>query len=733
MNNLDENPIDNNVTDKDETWPWWLPNLVMPTRLVGFVVSFGYLILTVIWTWPMLPQINVGVIAPLWGIEQPDISQNVWNVWHFVNTWYLGNPFMTQAIFYPQQINLFHQSYGFMQLLMVAPIAHWFGPIVGANTILAMGYWGGAIGMFLLLLPFTNNKYLAFFLGWIYVIAPAHQMNVAMSADENAAVQWIVLLHLSLVWWLRQPTYWRTGLVCFVLVVNTLASGYLGLFGIVYAVLFVLFAIVYRRNSVWTKQLLLHGACIGVLWLTVVSILLMPSWSRYPYQSEHFLSLEEHQQKLGIGDWYQRQSNPLLVISVVDLIIPTENQRFWNWILPDVVLKNGSQMGGYIGVLVLTFVCVGLFQFPQVRIVVVFAGILLLLAAGLQLRIFPDSQSMSLPGIFWLLDLASPFRNASRPGLFMLWAWIPLLLTFSFVVKTWNKPILTAVLVLCIYVDYAPIPWTISRQEADPAASLLAQTTQKDDYGSVLTIPFGKNDPQPLLDQVCHGRPIAAGYLARIPSFLTSMRGIIKEQNIKSDVIPIRPIDELANLDIRYVVLKKNAPEYSRVILQKSGAELILSQFSEEVWRIPRTKKPALLPGYGWGEPEEDITSQWYWQKWRWSTSNSEILILSQQDSVASIAIGIGGLSAKTVSVRVNGTGAFVLNAPELPVVSNRVIHIPIHAGLNQIVFSSPVTKDGNRELGVLFAQLELVDSDGIVGGASLPTAPYYSQRWLCP
>ena len=84
------------------------------------------------------------------------------------------------------------------------------------------------------------------------------------------------------------------------------------------------------------------------------------------------------------------------------------------------------------------------------------------------------------------------------------------------------------------------------------------------------------------------------------------------------------------------------------------------------------------------------------------------------------------------VQVFVNGRASFALQVPPLPATVDRVVTIPVRAGLNQVVFATTTRPDYGREIGVLFARLELRDSSAVIGGRTIPAVPQYTERWLC-
>lgn len=711
----------------DLAWPWWLPELTWPSWSALLGASVGYIVLTMLWTWPMVLVWQHGVIVPPWNVDQPDVSQNVWNLWHLINTWQSGNPLLTTAVFYPQQLNLMYQSYGLAQAVLVLPIVAVWGPIAGANAILALGYWGGAFGVFVLIWALSKRPGFAFVVGWIYAITPAHQYNVAWAADENAALQWIVLLHISIIWWLRQPNRWRWIAPLGMLVINTLASGYFGLFGAVYLGLMVLWSLWYRWIPAWHVRILSQSVLIAVLWVGSAVALLAPPLAEYPYADQTDVAANPlaRESDLTLADWYMRQTIATHVVAVSDLVLPTQEQPWWRWLAPEVEVP-GSQMGGYLGWSVLLIVAWGMWHMPSLRPMLGLAGLIVLLAAGLEMRLWPGQPFPALPGPFWVLNSTAVFRNASRPGLFLLWAWLPLVLVLAQVLVQTRGRWMWLALALLVWGDFMPFTWTSSPQRASAAAPIIKHAP---DDGAVLYLPFEKNGARPLLDQVCHGRASATGYMARVPARVTPMRHVISQPDPWQDVIPVRAVDELANLGIRYVVVSPGTPTYSTDALQVGGASPWAQSGADVIWRIPDATTPALVPGSGWWDPEQNGDT-----RWRWSGARSTVQIIAVRDSVVRIGLTMSRLDAsQPLQMWVNGVLYQEFMVPSMPVMLERTVIVPVQAGRNDIVFVTGTTTDPvGREIGVSFSRIEISASAPLIGGTQLPAAPTYARSWLC-
>jgi len=98
------------------------------------------------------------------------------------------------------------QSYGLTNLVMVLPIAYLFAPVVAANMIVLLGFWAGIVLMTILAYRICDSLPLAFIVGCLFVLTPAHLKNVEWAADKNATLHWVVLVHIVGVWWLRRPS-----------------------------------------------------------------------------------------------------------------------------------------------------------------------------------------------------------------------------------------------------------------------------------------------------------------------------------------------------------------------------------------------------------------------------------------------------------------------------------------------------------------------------------------------
>ena len=400
-------------TVPDHAWPWWLATGPKYPRWQWVLVCVAALCCTIAMTWPVALQLGDGVMTTPERTVNPDLGQNVWNVWHFAATWRDGDLLWSRLVAAPLAINLATQSYGLTNLVLTLPIALIAGPIVAANSIILLGFWAGIVLMTVLAVRVTRSLPLAFVLACVFVLSPAHLKNIEWAADENAALQWIVLVHLASVWWLRLPDLRRASVLALVMIVVSLASGYFGLFGVVYVgllTLATLWAVPVRR---WRGAVLTSGAAVVVFWAGVMAVLSSDLTNPLVRAGVHW---DAAQVSIGgtegLRDWVMRQTIWLHVVSVADLITPLRNHPLWGNVPMIAQVRHPSEMGGYLGL-----VCLGLLVWTSrhhhvVRLLVAVAGVCVVLAGGLELKLWYDQPFAAIPGLFWILDVVGVFRNA---------------------------------------------------------------------------------------------------------------------------------------------------------------------------------------------------------------------------------------------------------------------------------------------------------------------------------
>ena len=709
---------------------WWVIQVPRRSARWWAVVGVAYVVLTVLWTWPLAANFADASIQGMAAVpEKPvDTAQNTWNIWHFRLHWADGSwPLSTERIFYPQRLNLMFQTYALPNLLIAAPLAAVIGDIGAMNVLVVLGFVAAALGMNALLRAYGVSDGLAFGLGWLFVASPAHLSVVQSSGVERAMMGWLLVVHWAIARMVRQPG-WRSALVlASALVVASLKSGYYGLYGLVYCGVLTVAALhdVQIRQR-WAQMFGWFGSGVAG-WAVVMAVLL--SWPPSGYLGQRATSEQTLVgTSVALDDWYMRQTDTMHVLSLADIITPPSQHQLWRMLgvaehypRPDV--------DGYLGVGVVLLVLLSCWSERRIWVLAAVTGVLLWLACGPTVRLWEGQTEGTLPGLYALLNSVSVYKNATRPGMFLYFAWIPLTFVLAAALQrvTIWFPRLAVVLLVLLVVDFWPPVWGTVRHTPSIVVSLIPKD---EPAGAVLEIPASMDEGQGLLDQMCHGRPLAAGYLARVPDFyVTPMHGVVSPPQETIDVIPSHPLREMGNIGVRYLVVHSDAPYFVLANLIAWEVPLLAKVERERVFRVPVPTEASLVAAKNWWDSEDNGT-----QRWRWSQAESRLIILSERPKVVRIAMTMSSIAPVTAQWRLNGTDVFAHDVPAQPQMMSRVVSLPIVAGVNYLdVRSATTTDEYGRAVGIAFTRLEIVGSSEVLGGEPMVIPATDRDTPLCP
>ncbi len=709
---------------------WWVIQVPRRSARWWAVVGVAYIVLTVLWTWPLAANFADASIQGVAAVpEKPvDTAQNTWNIWHFRLHWADGSwPLSTERIFYPQRLNLTFQTYGLPNLLIAAPIAALIGDMAAMNVLVVLGFVVAALGMNALLRAYGVSDRLAFGLGWLFVASPAHLSVVQTSGIERAMMGWLLVVHWAIARMVRQPG-WRSALVlASALVVASLNSGYYGLYGLVYCGLLIVAALHDAQiRQRWVQTFGWFGSGVAG-WAVVMAVLL--SWPPSGYLGQRSTSEQTLVgSSVALADWNIRQNDPIHILSLADSVTPPSHHWLWR-VFGFAEEYPHPGVGGYLGIGVVLLVLMGCWSERRVRVLAVVTGVLLWLACGPMVRLWDGQTVGTLPGIYALLNSVSVYKNATRPGMFLFYAWIPLTFVLAAALQrvTIRSPRLAVVLLVLLVIDFWPPVWGLVRHTPSPAVSLIPKDEPP---GAVLEVPARMDEGQVLLDQMCHGRPQVAGYLARVPDFyVTPMHGVVAPPKETIDVIPSHPLREMGNIGVRYLIVHPDAPFFVLANLIAWEVPLLAKVERERIFRVPVPTEASLVAAKNWWDSEDNGT-----QRWRWSQAESRLIILSERPKIVRIAMTMSSIAPVTAQWRLNGSDVFVQDVPAQPQMTSRVVSLPIVAGVNHLDVRSATTTDVHgRAVGIAFTRLEIVGSSEVLGGVPMIIPATDRDTPLCP
>ena len=121
----------------------------------GFVL-LGYLLLTVIMTWPLVTQLTTAIPG-----DSFDGWQNYWNLWWMKTALVdrLQTPFVTDLLYYPTGVGLYFHTLNPFNGLLTLPLQLSNGLFVAYNTVILFSWTMAGYGVYLLTLWILDFRF----------------------------------------------------------------------------------------------------------------------------------------------------------------------------------------------------------------------------------------------------------------------------------------------------------------------------------------------------------------------------------------------------------------------------------------------------------------------------------------------------------------------------------------------------------------------------------------------
>jgi hypothetical protein len=689
------------------------------------LIFLGYLLLGVVFTWPLALSMAGGVIQK--GGLAVDAGQGVWNLWWartaVLNGW---SPFETRYLFYPLQLNLFLQTLSLPNALLAAPVLLAAGPVAAFNTLALLSFGLGGLFAYRIARALVDDRLAALAAGFVFAFGPYHIQRLWSGPMELIAVQWAPLYILLLMAALARRSLPSVALAAAALLVTTLASQYYGLYAAVYTAAHAGLAALLAPRGLRLRTLV-AGAGVGLIWLG----LLLP-----------FVIGAGGLGGVALEDWYERQVYHS--VALVDLIVPNIQHPLWGaaaakW--HGRLHPFGLEAGAGVGLVVYALCGLALLRGWRRAWPWLLLGLLcLLLAMGPQLRL--TAAPSPLPGPFLLLDLAGPFRNSSRPSVFVALALVPVsalvalglaglrswgrgekIVSLAAVRGVRGRSTLAGALVALLVAEALVAPWPITELRAAPYVYAMNADQAP---GAVLALPARNNDSRGLLDQICHGRPQLGGYLARLPDYPlarypSAVQRLLDAQAPGPDILDLSPAAQLATLGVRFVALDlTELPRFRagriREQLAAEGVELVRADEVSELYAVdPDAAKPTAVLGSGWYDVESDGA-----RVWRWAQGRAELTLLMPAAGPAALSfVATAYGQPRELQIRLGDGLMRRVEVPAAPYDSRVSLALMLPPGPTTLTLESPaVASPDGRQLSLSVSDLRV---------ASLPTAAGYA------
>jgi hypothetical protein len=512
---------------------------------------------------------------------------------------------------------------------------------------------------------------------------------------------------------LARPSVPRVLAAAVVLLITTLAAQYYGLFCALYTVGHAGLACLdaSRREALGR---LAAAASVGALWVAGLLPFVWPPGSLAAAELE---------------DWRIRQAYHS--VALVDLVAPGNLHPLWGQAAGPwhrALHPFGYEAGaspGYVAYALVALALVGGWRRAWPWLALALAC--LALAMGPELRLAEAPTGIPMP--FLILDAIGPFRNASRPANFVAVMLVPVAVLVAMGMQNAERgdqtvekgrphgSRLTALtpyaLILLLAFENLAAPWALTPLRAADGWQAINVDPQP---GAVLELPPRLNDGHGLLNQICQGRPLMGGYLARLPfypavSYPSALRGLWEAEATAEDIVPRSAPAELAALGVRYVALDltqlgRGARGRIEAWLDDQAITLASATDSRAVYAVdPAAARPLAALGAGWYELESDGG-----RRWRWMGERAELRLLAPAPAAVALTLRATAYGAPRTLQVWQGRGLLAsVEVPSAPLDRAIALRLLVPPGETSITLASPaaVAPDG-RSLSLSVSDIGL-------------------------
>ncbi|MEW6619865.1 MAG: hypothetical protein AB1422_11115 [bacterium] len=228
------------------------------------LILFGYIILTIIFTYPIAFKINTPFAFPT-----GDFGLTLWNLW-WVKKALLElhtTPFFTSEIFYPTGTTLSLQQFAWDKLLLGIPLQLIMGRIAVYNLLFLFSVVVSGFGTYLLVKHLTDHRPSAFISGIIYAFCPYHLLHYGVL--DPLSIEWFPFFCLYLLKMFEGNRTKNAISGGIFLTLISLSSWYYMVFAFLFIIIFILYFLIFEREKIlclnFIKQSLFMIITFGIL------------------------------------------------------------------------------------------------------------------------------------------------------------------------------------------------------------------------------------------------------------------------------------------------------------------------------------------------------------------------------------------------------------------------------------------------------------------------------------
>lgn len=509
---------------------------------LGLAPAALYLLLYVLFTWPAVTHARTRLLC-----DEGDGLQNVWNFWWLEKAADEGrSPFYTDVVHHPFGTSLRGHTLGLWNATVAWPLRAALTREQAYNAVLVLSFVACGVTAFLLAYRLTGSWPGALAGGFVFTFSHWHLAR-GLGHLNLVAAQWLPLFALAWLRLLDRPTLGAAALAAGALLLATLTDLY---FLVACAMLGVLL-LAGRALDVpdgvraWVTEQARARALLGfgALALLATAPLVLPLLDESARDPFHVF----------LDDEARKFSADLL-----GLVVPGSTWRFGEvtqpvWSRYPLGAANADVALGLPVLLLVGWVWrrrADVAGAVRVRAWALTLVAIVLLSLGPSLQVAGRDTGLPLP---WAaLDWLPPLKLSGKPVRFLVVATVASSVLVAAGVALLHARGQRAALVvfgLALLVDHCPRPLPTTSLEVPAYVRTLAAERE----GALLDLSCGLT--RPLWHQTLHERPLAFGYLSRIPSSVYEQEQPLIAAHARGDWATLR-----ARFGIRWLAVAPGSP-----------------------------------------------------------------------------------------------------------------------------------------------------------------------------
>lgn len=523
------------------------PSVLRAVARLGLAPAAVYLLIFVLFTWPAVSRARTELLC-----DPGDGLQNVWNFWWLEKAAAEGrSPFRTEALHHPFGISLRGHTLGFSNAAVALPLRAVLTREQAYNAVLVLSFVACGVTAFLLAYRLTGSWPGALAGGFVFTFSHWH-MARGLGHLNLVAAQWLPLFALAWLRLLERPTLVAAALAAGALLLATLADLY---FLVACAMLGALLLAgraldVPAGARAWLTERARARALLGFFALALLAtapfvLPLLDETSRDPFH-------------VFLDDEARKFSTDLLA-----LVVPGSTWRLGEltrpvWSRYPLGPANADLSLGLPVLVLVAWVWrrrADVAPAAHVRAWFLVLVAIVALALGPSLQVAGHDTRLPLP---WAaLDWLPPLKLSGKPVRFLVVATVAtsvLVAAGVALLLARGRRGVLAVFVVALLVDHCPAPLPTRSLEV-PA---YVRALQGEREGALLDLSCGLT--RPLWHQTIHERPLAFGYLARIPGSVFAQEQALIAAHARGDWRTLRGIH-----GIRWLAVAPGAPPPANV------------------------------------------------------------------------------------------------------------------------------------------------------------------------